>query len=198
MSVHFESVPRSAGRQRVTSCSVEAATSAQAPSQPQQAAATGYELVYLARTGTRADEPRFRVRSEYVDMSVGSQAPYENVQQRLPPKSAALRTNADENAVYDFPRKLGGAKAYENVNIHMGTERKVSSTPPESSSTGTSSVSSASCKSTPDSPSQLAFHPPTPDHPPPPAHLAEQSIHLRIRPLSEVSDCVSFENIARC
>jgi hypothetical protein len=28
--------------------------------------------------------------------------------------------------------------------------------------------------------------PPTPDHPPPPAHLAEQSIHLRIRPLSEV------------
>ena len=161
MSVHLESLPR--GRQRVTSCDA----------QPQQATPSGYELVYLARTGTRADEPKFRVVSQYVDMAPGKANRYENVE----PKVAI-------DTIYDSPRDLGAAKAYENV--HVVNERKVSSTPPESSAS-VSSRSSSWSKSTPDSPSQLPFQPPTPDHPPPAAHLAEQSIHLRIRPLSEVS-----------
>lgn len=140
---------------------------------PLSTSSSGYELVYLARTGSPSEcsdsksstPPKFNVQrqmsSNYVEMAPNSNMCYENVVKAT-----------DET--YDIPRELGGSKAYENVNLNLSVGAV--SERPQSPIHG----------STPSSPSNI-HQPPTPDHPPPPAHLAEQSIHLRIRPFSEVS-----------
>ncbi len=196
MSAHYESLPRSIGRPkpRQMSCySVDPTPSLPSKEGPKKqpnsfsSKVGGYELVYLARTGsssqsTGTDEPeeqstsspRFRIGStgsSYVDMAQRQPSSYENV---FP--VAGQTSSVDDDSIYDLPRELGGSKLYENVHlVHPGN----SSSSPASPSTKTS---------TPDSPSRIAANlPPTPDHPPPPAHQAEHSIHLRMRPLSEVS-----------
>ena len=143
---------------------------------PLSTSSSGYELVYLARTGSRSEcidpsstkpappTPKFNVQRQssgsYVDMAPNAEpASYENVNV----------TVVDET--YDVPRELGGSKTYENVTLNLS---------------GGVANEETQYGSTPSSPSKIR-QPPTPDHPPPPAHLAEQSIHLRIRPLSEVS-----------
>ncbi|XP_046655890.1 ankyrin repeat and SAM domain-containing protein 1A-like [Daphnia pulicaria] len=191
MSVHYESLPRCAGRQkpRHSLCySVDTKTpsllqTTQVPAKRNPAptgSSSGYELVYLARTGSRAEGcdvpgPRFRVESTgtYVEMAGRAEQPtsYENVE--LQHSSVSV----DDDSIYDIPRELGGSKAYENVSFHP-LDRTTSSF-------AATSISSSPTSTTPESPGRLPNLPPTPDHPPPPAHLAEQSIHLRIRPLSE-------------
>lgn len=201
MSAHYESLPRCIGRQkpRQTSCySVESQSeslpfSAQPQSQPKKSLPTGsssgYELVYLARTGsrgeaseqtpgssTRSAKSRFRVQSadHYVEMAGRQPSTYENVERHSAGPTTAA-SSVDDSSIYDIPRELGGSKAYENVSFN----------PPDSPHP-TDSISSSPKSTTPDSPSQISNMPPTPDHPPPSAHTAEQRIHLRIRPLSEV------------
>lgn len=144
----------------------------QIQSGPLSTSSSGYELVYLARTGSPSEcndlksttPPKFNVQrqmsSNYVEMAPNSNMCYENVV-----------TTIDET--YDIPRELGGTKAYENVNLNLSV------------GADSDGLQSPAHGSTPSSPSKI-HQPPTPDHPPPPAHLAEQSIHLRIRPLSEV------------
>jgi hypothetical protein len=200
MSVHYESLPRCAGRQkpRQTSCySVDTKTpslqSAQVQNKrnPPTASSSGYELVYLARTGSRAEAsegipgPRFRVESTgtYVEMAGREPSTYENVEIHH------SGVSVDDDSIYDIPRELGGSKAYENVSFHP-VDRTTSSLP-------ATSISSSPNSTTPESPSRLPNMPPTPDHPPPPAHLAEQSIHLRIRPLSEVCKRLLPRRISR-
>ena len=196
MSVHYESLPRCVGRQkpRQTSCySVDTTTQnfLSAQLQPKKkslptGSSSGYELVYLARTGSRgeASDPRtpgarFRVQStgNYVEMAGREPSTYENVELQPSPVASS---RVDDDSIYDIPRELGGSKAYENVSFHPTTDRTATST------------SSSPKSTTPESPSQLANMPPTPDHPPPTAHMAEQSIHLRIRPLSEVLGSAFF------
>lgn len=193
MSVHYESLPRCAGRQKprhslcysvdTKSPSLLQSTQVQAKRNPAPTgSSSGYELVYLARTGSRAEGcdgvpgPRFRVESTgtYVEMAGRAEQPtsYENVE--LQHSSVSV----DDDSIYDIPRELGGSKAYENVSFHP-LDRTTSSF-------AATSISSSPNSTTPESPGRLPNLPPTPDHPPPPAHLAEQSIHLRIRPLSEV------------
>jgi len=151
-------------------------------------------MVYLARTGSPQGattglsvSPRFRIQTteQYVDME-RQPSSYENV---VAPARTSQSANVDEDSTYDIPRELGGPKTYENVIFNR------SPTPPPPPSTSRSESTSTSCsssrssaKSTPDSPSCLTHLPPTPDHPPPTAHMAEQSIHQRMRPLSEVSN----------
>lgn len=216
VSAHYESLPRCVGRQkpRQKSCySVDLQTPTASSVQLQQpkrslptASSSGYELVYLARTGSRAEasekavgtsvvipQPRFRVQStgNYVEMANREPSSYENVE-----ASPAGQTGAcvDDDSIYDIPRELGGSKAYENVSFHPADGT--------SSSHPATSSSSSPKSTTPESPSRLPNMPPTPDHPPPPAHMAEQSIHLRIRPLSEVliysrfSNCPIFFHLA--
>jgi len=165
VSAHFESLPRSMGRHNSRS-TVQCG--------PLSTSSSGYELVYLARTGSRSEcidpsstkpappTPKFNVQRQssgsYVDMAPNAEpASYENVNV----------TVVDET--YDVPRELGGSKTYENVTLNLS---------------GGVANEETQYGSTPSSPSKIR-QPPTPDHPPPPAHLAEQSIHLRIRPLSE-------------
>ena len=151
-------------------------------------------MVYLARTGSPQGastglsvSPRFRIQTteQYVDME-RQPSSYENV---VAPARTSQSANVDQDSTYDIPRELGGPKTYENVIFNR------SPTPPPPPSTSRSGSTSTSCsssrssaKSTPDSPSCLTHLPPTPDHPPPTAHMAEQSIHQRMRPLSEVSN----------
>lgn len=189
ISVHYESLPRCVGRQkpRHSLCySVDTktpslqSTQVQPKRNPPTASSSGYELVYLARTGSRAEgsegvpSPRFRVESTgtYVEMAGRGHSAYENVELHH------SGVSVDEGSIYDIPRELGGSKAYENVSFHP-LDRTTSSL-------AATSISSSPTSTTPESPGRLPNMPPTPDHPPPPAHLAEQSIHLRIRPLSEV------------
>lgn len=198
MSAHYESLPRCVGRQKPRQKSCYSVDSSQTPTcaaqlQPKRslpsASSSGYELVYLARTGSRAEgaekaigssggvQSRFRVQStgHYVEMAGREPSSYENVEPAGP-------SRVDDDSIYDIPRELGGSKAYENVSFH----------PTDGALPVTSTWSSSTKSTTPESPSRLANMPPTPDHPPPPAHMAEQSIHLRIRPLSEVSCLDNF------
>lgn len=199
VSAHFESLPRSVGRQakgRHTSdyTNFELLTT----QQQQQPSSTGYEMVYLARTGSphqqqggnAAVSPRFRIQNteQYVDME-RQPSSYENVVlPELPSKRISQSTNVDEDSTYDIPRELGGHKTYENVIFNQPADRSPTPPPSSTSRSGSTSTScsSSSSKCTPDSPSCLTHLPPTPDHPPPTAHMAEQSIHQRMRPLSEV------------
>lgn len=215
MSAHYESLPRSAGRQktRQTSCcySVETRPQSQSASSPSHrnkqqqpyqkslscTSSTGYELVYLARTGSRAEavasetshSPRFRVQKNpnaYVEMASREPSTYENVELQNTTSTTSINSpiasTVDDDSIYDIPRELGGSKAYENVSFHGSDPMPATS----SSASAATTTTSPSKSTTPESPSRLPNMPPTPDHPPPPAHLAEQSIHLRIRPLSEV------------
>lgn len=195
MSAHYESLPRSAARQKQRQTSYynvdtknpsSVFAHVQTKRNPTVASTSGYELVYLARTGSRADAsdavpgPRFRVESSstYVEMAGREPSTYENVVLHH------SGVSVDDDSIYDIPRELGGSKAYENVSFNLA-DQTTTSLPAVSGSSSPNST-------TPESPSRLPNMPPTPDHPPPPAHLAEQSIHLRIRPLSEVSVSLSF------
>ncbi|XP_057381430.1 ankyrin repeat and SAM domain-containing protein 1A-like [Daphnia carinata] len=188
ISVHYESLPRSAARQKQRqtlyySVDMKNPSAIFAPVQakrnPTIASTSGYELVYLARTGSRADASdavpgsRFRVESTstYVAMAGREPSAYENVVLHH------SGVSVDDDSIYDIPRELGGSKAYENVSFNRADQT--------TTSLAAMSGSSSPNSTTPESPSRLPNMPPTPDHPPPPAHLAEQSIHLRIRPLSE-------------
>ncbi|KAK4014538.1 hypothetical protein OUZ56_027060 [Daphnia magna] len=188
MSAHYESLPRSAARQKQRQTSYynvdtknpsSVFAHVQTKRNPTVASTSGYELVYLARTGSRADAsdavpgPRFRVESSstYVEMAGREPSTYENVVLHH------SGVSVDDDSIYDIPRELGGSKAYENVSFNLA-DQTATSLPAVSGSSSPNST-------TPESPSRLPNMPPTPDHPPPSAHLAEQSIHLRIRPLSE-------------
>lgn len=191
MSAHYESLPRNMGRPKMRQTAFPSVRPSQPSKKDQTPAAGGkYEMVYLARTGTTAAEegeqpstsPRFRVGStgsSYVEMAQRQLSSYENVFPIVTASGPPSGT-VDDESIYDLPRELGGSKYYENVSFNrtMSSSSTTSSTPPSTSKTST----------TPESPSRIAANlPPTPDHPPPPAHMAEQSIHLRMRPLSEVS-----------
>lgn len=122
--------------------------------------------MYMARTGSREDahdskvSGKLRIQSGYVEMAPGAPAtPVLSSYENVSPFRVVEECN------YDIPRDLGGFKTYENVSFN--------STPRVSTSTSISSSTNE--------------QPPTPDHPPPAPHLAEQRIHDRIRPLSEVS-----------
>jgi len=163
ITTHFENLSLSMGR--------ASTRRTQKPSGPLSTSSSGYELVYLARTGSPSEcnelqsstPPKFSIErkmsNNYVEMAPSTKC-YENV------------VTAATDETYDIPRELGGSKAYENVNLNLST------------GTGSDGPLSATHGSTPSSPSKI-HQPPTPDHPPPAAHLAEQSIHLRIRPFSE-------------
>lgn len=195
MSAHYESLPRCVGRpkpRQTSYCSADSKSPSSISDQvqtkrnPSLASTSGYELVYLARTGSRAEAsdsvpgPRFRVETTntYVEMAGREPCSYQNVELHH------SGISVDDDSIYDIPRELGGSKAYENVSFNP-TDR--------TTSLPVMSASSSPNSTTPESPSRLPNMPPTPDHPPPPAHLAEQSIHLRIRPLSEVSISLDFD-----
>jgi hypothetical protein len=125
---------------------------------------SGYELVYFARTGSRDETERLKGRSPpkfRIQSGYVDMAPGSTPARNAAYQNVQMFRSVDESN-YDIPRELGGSKAYENVTLALDP-----ATDPAAN--------------------RSAATPPTPDHPPPPAHLAEQSIHERIRPLSEVS-----------